>query len=134
MPCGYGAKNCQPIRKQRIQRHCLLDDFPALIDESVLWLNDWMLSSQHDVDLTVAVVHDAGSKKSYSGMMSHYVMRSYRVKRMNENSMKSANSMKTANSRIYERKRTSNDPALSANVSLDALTHPMSRRAYHGLL
>jgi hypothetical protein len=87
-----------------------------------------MLSSQHDVDLTVAVVLDAGTKKSYSWKWSHHVTRSHCVKRMNENSMK------TANSRIYERKRTSNDPALSANVSLDALTHPMSRRAYHGLI
>jgi hypothetical protein len=30
--------------------------------------------------------------------------------------------------------RTTNGQALSANGSRDALTHPRSRRAYHGLL
>ena len=115
----------------------MLDDFPALIDVFALQLNAPTKTLQCDVRLIVAAVHVVGTKKNYSGMTTHHVAMRNRYETMNENRcvMMSHCVMKmNANLMTNERKMTQNDPALSANVSLDALTHPMSRRAYHGLL
>jgi hypothetical protein len=122
MRCEFDSRHCPLIQKRQIQTDYWTGEnflqHDACVD--LCGRDSMLLNHRFDVGWNAAAKSVWRHETNLIAMKSETTL-NHCAKKTN-----------AANSSV--KIRAPNDQSLSANGSRDALTHPMSRRAYHGLL